>query len=84
MNCLFSIIAPRILSKVLGELLGTTAIYADGSKTEGMVRFGIFLDDKDSYRFRLPAEMCAIQFVCDSIESKPKRAYIILTDSFAS
>jgi hypothetical protein len=58
-------------------------------KTEGLVGIGILLDDRDSYRFRLPghcgiftAEMCAI--VCDLIESKPMGAYIILTDSLAS
>jgi hypothetical protein len=56
-----------------------------------LVAFAIFLDDRDSYRFRLPghcgiftAEMCAIHFASDLIESKPMGAYIILTDSFAS
>jgi hypothetical protein len=44
---LFPIIAPRLLGEVLGELQGPTAIYADGSKTEGLVGFGIFLDDRD-------------------------------------
>jgi hypothetical protein len=28
--------------------------------------------------------MCAIHVACDSVESKPMSAYIILTDSFAS
>jgi hypothetical protein len=49
------------------------------------------LDDRDSYRFRLPgqcgiftAEMCAIHFACDLTESKPMDAYIFLTDSLAS
>jgi hypothetical protein len=76
---------------VLGELQGPTLIYFDGSKTEGLVGIGIFLDDRDSYRFRLPehcgiftSEMCAIHFACDLIESKPMGAYIILTDSLAS
>jgi hypothetical protein len=78
---------------VLGELQGPTAIYtdADGSKTEGLVGIGIFLDDSDSYRFRLPGhcgiftdEMCSIHYACDLIESKPMGAYIILTDSLAS
>jgi hypothetical protein len=85
------IIAPRILVEVLGELQGPTAIYTDGSKSEGLVGFGIFLDDRDSYRFRLPgqwgiftADMCAIHFACDLIESKLMGAYVILTDSFAS
>jgi hypothetical protein len=54
---LFPIIAPRL--SVLGELQVATAIYINGSKTEGMVGFGIFLDDRDSYRFRLP-ELCGI------------------------
>jgi hypothetical protein len=73
---LFPIIAPRLLGEVLGELQGPTAIYTDGSKTEGLVGIGVFLDDKDSYRFRLPgncdiftAEMCAIHFACGLIES---------------
>jgi hypothetical protein len=49
------------------------------------------LDYRDSYRFRLPghcgiftAEMGAIHFACDLIESKPMGAYSILTDSRAS
>jgi hypothetical protein len=50
---LFPIIAPRLLGEVLGELQGPTALYTDGSKTEGLVGIGIFLDDRDSYRFRL-------------------------------
>jgi hypothetical protein len=76
---------------VFGELQGLAAIYTDGSKTEGLAGFGIFLDDRDSYRFRLhghcdifTAEMCAIHFACGLIESKPMGAYNILTDSFAS
>jgi hypothetical protein len=84
-------IAPRLLGEVLGELQRPTAIYIDGSKTEGSVGFGIFLDDMDSYRFRWPghcgifnAEMCAIHFACDLIEFKPMGAYIILTDGLAS
>jgi hypothetical protein len=36
---LFPIIAPRLLGEVLGELQGPTAIYTDGSKTEGLVGF---------------------------------------------
>jgi hypothetical protein len=78
---LFPIIAPRLLGEVLGELQGPTAIYTDGSKTEGLVEIGIFLDDRYSYRLRLPghcsiftAEMCAIHFACDLIESKPMGA----------
>jgi hypothetical protein len=51
---LFPIISPKLLGEVLGELQGPTAIYTDGSKTEGLVGSGIFLDDRDSYRFRLP------------------------------
>jgi hypothetical protein len=84
---LFPIIAPRLL----GEVLGVPAIYTDGSKTKGLVRIGVFLDYRDSYRFRLhrhcgivTAEMCAIHFSCDLIESKPMGAYIILTDTLAS
>jgi hypothetical protein len=76
---------------VLGELQRPTAIYTDCSKSEGLVGIGIFLDDTDSYRYRMPghcgiftAEMCVIHFVCDLIESKPMVAYIILTDSVAS
>jgi hypothetical protein len=53
--------------EVLEEFQGPTAIYTDGSKSEGLVGFGIFLDDRDSYYFRLPghcdiftAEMFAI------------------------
>jgi hypothetical protein len=72
----FPIIASRLLGKVLGELQGPITIYTDGSKTEGLVGIGIFLDDRDSYRFRLPghcgiftAEMCAIHFACGLIES---------------
>jgi hypothetical protein len=57
-----------------------------------LVGIGIFLDDRDSYRFRLPghcgiftAEMCAIH-IGDLIESKPMGvgAHIILKDSLAS
>jgi hypothetical protein len=44
---LFPIIAPRLLGEVVEELQGPTAIYTDGSKTDGLVRFGIFLDDRD-------------------------------------
>jgi hypothetical protein len=43
---LFPIIAPRLLGEVLGELQGPPAIYTNGSKTEGLVRIGIFLDDR--------------------------------------
>jgi hypothetical protein len=50
---LYPILAPRLLGEVIGELQGPTAIYTDGSKTEVLVGFGIFLDDRDSYRFRL-------------------------------
>jgi hypothetical protein len=64
---LFPNIAPKILGEVLGELQRPTAIYTDVSKTEGLVRFGIFLDDRDSCHFRLPghcgiftAEICII------------------------
>jgi hypothetical protein len=72
---LFSIIAPRHLAEVLWKLQEPTAIYTDGLKTEGLVGFGMFLDDKDSNRCRLPghcgiftAEMCAIHFACNLIE----------------
>jgi hypothetical protein len=68
---LFPIIAPRLLDEVLGELQEPITIYTDGSMTEGLVGIGIFLDDRDSYRFRLrghcgifTAEMCAIHFAC--------------------
>jgi hypothetical protein len=46
---LFPIVATRLLGEVLGKLHGSTVIYTDGSKTEGLVGFGIFLDEKDSY-----------------------------------
>jgi hypothetical protein len=46
---LFPIIAPRHLRKVLGELQGSIAIRTDGSKIDGLVGIGIFLDDMDSY-----------------------------------
>jgi hypothetical protein len=36
---LFPIIAPKLLGEELGELQGPTAIYTDGSKTEGLVGF---------------------------------------------
>jgi ribonuclease HI len=57
-----------------------------------LVGIGIFLDDRDSYRLDclhghcsvFTAEMCAIHFACDLIESKPMGAYIILTNSLAS
>jgi hypothetical protein len=62
---LFPIIAPRLLGEVLGELEGPTAVYTDGSKTEGLVGFGIVLDDRDSYRFRLPRH-CGI-FTADRV-----------------
>jgi hypothetical protein len=85
----YRIITPKLLVEVLGELQRPTAIHTNVSKTESLLGFGIFLDDRDLYRFRLPghcgiftAEMCAIHFGCDSIESKPMDAYIILTDSF--
>jgi hypothetical protein len=88
---LFPVIAPRLLGEVLGKLQRPTAIYNDGSKSEGLVRIEIFLDDKDSYRFRLPGhcgiftdEMCTIHFAYDLMESKPMGAYIILTDSLAA
>jgi hypothetical protein len=65
----FAIFASRLMGEVLGELQRPTAIHTDGSKTEGLVGFGIFLDDRDSYRFRLSghfgiftAEICAIHF----------------------
>jgi hypothetical protein len=72
---LFPIIA-RLLGEVLGELQGPTAIYTDGSKPEGLVGFGIFLDGRDSYRI-FTVELCAIHFASDLIESKPIGAYII-------
>jgi hypothetical protein len=76
---LFPSFAPKLLDELLGELQEPT----DGSKTEGLFWIGIFLDDGDSYRFRLPGH-CGIHFACDFIESKPVGAYIILTDSLAS
>jgi hypothetical protein len=41
---LLPIIAPRLLSEVLRELQELTAIYTDGSNTEGFVEFGVFCD----------------------------------------
>jgi hypothetical protein len=59
--------------------------HTDGSKTEGLVGFGKFLDDRDSYRFKLPghcgiftAEMCAIHFANDLIESSYKMRTLFL------
>jgi hypothetical protein len=53
--------------------------------------FGIFLDDRYLYRFRLAghcdiftAKMFPIHFACDLIESEVMGGYIILFDSFAS
>jgi hypothetical protein len=69
---LFSIIAPILLDEVLGELQSPTAIYTDGSKTQGLVGFGILLNDRDSYRFRFPVVFSLLKcFSCDLIESKP-------------
>jgi hypothetical protein len=56
---LFPIFVPRLLSQMFEELQGPTVIYTDGSKTEGLVGISIFLDDRDSYRFRLPGH-CGI------------------------
>jgi hypothetical protein len=79
------IIALKLLGEVLEELQGATVIYTDGSKTEDLVGIGIFLDDNDSYRFRLPrncgiftAEMCAIHSACNLTESKLIGAEIAL------
>jgi hypothetical protein len=73
---LYPIIAPRFLGEVLRELQRPTAIYTNGSKTEGLVGLRVFFDDRDSYLFRLPgncgiftAEMCAIYFACNLLES---------------
>jgi hypothetical protein len=60
-DSLFPIIAPSFLCEVLRELQGPTAIYTDGSKTEGLVEIGMFLDDKDSYRFRLPGHFSTLK-----------------------
>jgi hypothetical protein len=86
---LFPIIAQTLLGEVLGKLQEPIAIYTDGSKSKGLVGFGIY--DRDSYRFRLSGHcriftvgMCANHFACDLIESKPIGSYIILTDSLAS
>jgi hypothetical protein len=48
---LFPLIALRLLGagNSFGELQRPTAIHTDGSKTEGLVEFKIFLDDRDSY-----------------------------------
>jgi hypothetical protein len=53
---LFPIIAPRLLGAQ--GAWGPSAIYTDGSKSEGLVGFGIFLDDRDSYRLRFPGHWC--------------------------
>jgi hypothetical protein len=85
----FPIIAPRLLGArgASGPSIPSTAIYTIGSKSEGLVGFGMTgihtgLDCLDTGIFT--AEMCAIHFACNSIESNPLGAYIILTDSFAS
>jgi hypothetical protein len=71
---LFPKVTLRFLCEVLEELQGPTVSYTNGSKTEGLVKIGIFLHDRDSYRIGLPghcgiftAEMCAIHFVCGLI-----------------
>jgi hypothetical protein len=70
---LFPIVSPRLLGEMLGKLQVPT-IYTDGPKTEDLVGIGIFLDDRDSHRFRLPGH-CGIFTM---------GAYIILTVSLAS
>jgi hypothetical protein len=76
---LYLLIAPRLLVlELLGKLQRPTAINTNGSKSEGLVGFGVFLESRNSYRFRLPGldtvifttKMCAIHFACDLIESK--------------
>jgi hypothetical protein len=52
---LLPIIALRLLGEVLGELQGPTAIYTDGSKTEGLVGIGIFLCSQGHWA---PATYC--------------------------
>jgi hypothetical protein len=54
---LFPIIASKLLGEVLRELQEPTviplyhlSIYTNGSKTGDLVIFGIFLDNRDSYR----------------------------------
>jgi hypothetical protein len=71
---LFLIIPPRLLDEMHAELQEPIAIYIDGSKTNSLVGIGIFLDDRDWYRFRFrghcgifTAEMCAIHFACSLI-----------------
>jgi hypothetical protein len=84
-----------LLQKVLGEVLeklqGPPAIHTNGSKTDYLVGIRIFLDARDSYRLSLlghcgivTADMCAIHFACDLIESKMIGANIFLTGSLAS
>jgi hypothetical protein len=60
----YPMIAPKLLGEVLWEPQGPTTIYIDGSKTEGLIGFGIFLDDMDSYRFRLPGHCGILHISC--------------------
>jgi hypothetical protein len=78
---LYPMNAPGLLDEVLEELQGPTAIYADGSKTESLVRFGVFLMTGIHTVYLhcgiFTAEMCAIHFACNLIESKLISACII-------
>jgi hypothetical protein len=76
----YHIIAPRLLSELLGELPGPIAIYTDdGSKTESLVRFGVFLFRFPKHCGIFTAEIYDINVACDFIKSKPMGA-----GSFAS
>jgi hypothetical protein len=50
---LFPITAPRLMGEVLEEAQGPTIIYTDGSKTDGLIVFGIFLDDNHTVLYCL-------------------------------
>jgi hypothetical protein len=70
----------RLLSELLRELPGPIAIYTDdGSKTENLVRFGVFLFRFPEHCGIFTAEIYDINLACDFIKSKPMGA-----DSFAS
>jgi hypothetical protein len=65
---------------LLGELPGPIAIYTDdGSKTENLVRFGVFLFRFPEHCGIFTAEIYDINLACDFIKSKPMGV-----DSFAS
>jgi hypothetical protein len=84
------IIAPRLLGEVLGSFRDQPPPIPTVQRPRVWSELGYFwmtgtrtvLNCLDTGIFT--AEMCAIHFACDLIESKPMGAYIILTDALAS